>query len=685
MKEFFKKYNKSIRFVIVNTIVLLIGLLLLHRASFIDISIILPIRYYWLIILYLVSFFVLSYYQGCDKEKKERIEKGIGYFLVFLSILFFLKGLDFQISPNTVLGVPFDPFTPYINHLLVIVVSLLFLTGEEERKFPVNNQINKRSSEYKKLGLVKPLKKRYRTFIESIKKDKWYLLVLLVIIGLGIFLRVRGVFLKSPWFDEGISMDVARRVAEGYGHTRLGGSFYPRVPLFHSYLSLFQKAFGSLYGYGVLANIPFFIITSLTTYLITKTLSNRKIALFATFLFSFSWYPIAEFRNIRFYEAFLCFFMVSVYFLFLALKNYYRSEISNTQIFSRKYIMMLWKFLKRNIFYIIFFLLFFYISFETLLISAFLVPSVAIAALLISIFTKKRGFLLIFLLSTLVWVIAVCDRYNTGLSLTHILYQPEISWLAGFGRKEILQTYKFFLSNNYWYFLYSLILTIPITFFSRKKFRSLAPAGLLIGYYIFVAIQGTGTLALRYYYPTIPLVLILTAINLFLLLNTVQIKLPKKIFKITVCLLVSGITIVTVQSAIVESISIYTKTSKIKTNNMAYREFFEMMLEHDITTDTHFIGGDNHTSYMYYIHNNKTPSYVLSRNSSRVDYESKYQTMRYVGYLDLIDIIKKKEEKEVIFMFDNQWNRHPEALVIILGTKHEIIFEHKGMLLIRYK
>jgi len=656
-KNIFEKYNKIFELTIKSILLFSMFLLLLHLIAFIDISTLISLRSYITIMGYLSFSLFLIKYQEWDYGFKKKANRIFSYILVLISILLFIRTLGIVFYIRDITNISLANYDFYLLHVFLLTTSFFFISDKEHKKEIIKEQ--------------------------KALRNKWVFILLIGIIGLGIFLRVRGIFLKSPWFDEGISMLVAQRIAEGHGPTLLSGFVYTRAPLYHQYLSLFYKAFGELYGYGVIANIPFFITTSLVIYFFTKDLSNKVMALFATFLFSFSWYPIAEFRNIRFYEVFLSLFMLSVYFFYKVLKKYFDSKISDTFLLSKQNLKEVILFLKENYLPIILSIVFFFFGFRSQILTAFLIPSLAIVSFLIFVFTKKKGFLFLFIFFGSGWIIANIVRYRGDFELKTIFYQPEIVWLETLGRRGFWETFNFFIKKDYWYFLPILILSLPIALFSKKRLGIVYLTGIIIGYYTFVALQGSGTTAVRYYYPILPLMLILTSVNMSVLLNTLDKKTNKFASYLIILLLTSGILLTTVSSGIVESRSIYTKTSRIGTNNRNYREFFEDIKSNNIDTESYIIVGDSHTNLMYYIHNNEVPSFNISRTIPKSNHIDIYLEIPTIGYLDFEDLLDGDDHRKILFMYDNEWERYSGIGSIVKGFE-EIYLENNKMLLIRY-
>lgn len=654
----FEKYCKNIDFILRTLILFSLLFIILHLTNLLDLTPIISFRSFTIITVYFLFGTFLLNYKKWNNSLQEKIDKIFSYTLIFLSLLLFFRilGINFLSQGSTIIQLAEYDF--YLLHFFLIVTSFFFIAKQKGERQEKKNVLR--------------------------MKNWWHIIIFILIISLGIFLRVRGIFLKSPWFDEGISMLVAQRIAEGHGPTLLSGFVYTRAPFYHQYLSLFYRAFGELYGYGVLANIPFFIITSIVVYLFTKDLSNKLVALFATFLFSFSWYPIAEFRNIRFYEVFLSLFMLSVYFFYKVLKKYFDSEISDTFLPLKSFSKEVLLFFKKNYLPITLALIFFYLGFKYQMLAAFLIPSFAITTLLIFILTKKKGFLLLFLIFTSGWIIANINRYGCNFQLRTILYQPEITWLESLGRRGFWDTFNFFIRNDYWYFLPILISSIPILIFSKKRFGTIYLTGVVIGYYTLVALQGTGTTAVRYYYPILPLIIILTVVNLFLLFNDLSKKTKKLNFFLIMFILISGIFLTTISSGIRESISIYGKKSRIGTNNRNYREFFDEIERKDLKTESYLIISDRHTSLMYYIHTNNIPQNIIDRMNPRFLKDDIYLGIKELGYRDFEDLIIREQEKTVLFMYDSAWRQRP-GIRSIIKRRPTIIFEHREMILLKYE
>lgn len=196
-KNIFEKYNKGLGFIIRNIIILLIGLLLLNYFNVLDITLLLPLRYCWVIMLYLVSFFVFSYYQGSNKKKRERVNEIVKYIFLFVLFLITLNLVNFVVQSPSRHIFPLSDMGIYLNHMLFVSgVFLLFINKdhldqiEKEEKNEKDNE-EKREKEFKykfkRINRIPIL----RDIVKWMYREGWWYIVgLIAILGIFIFLRI---------------------------------------------------------------------------------------------------------------------------------------------------------------------------------------------------------------------------------------------------------------------------------------------------------------------------------------------------------------------------------------------------------------------------------------------------------------------------------------------------------------
>jgi hypothetical protein len=545
---------------------------------------------------------------------------------------------------------------------------------EEKEKLEEEKRENEFPQKYPKINKIPVL----RGIIKWGYKEGWiYSSGLIGLITIGISLRLKDIFLKSPWADEGFTILVAQRISDGFGHTMPSGNLYPRAFLYHEYLSFFVNFSEKLYGYGVIANIPFFIISCLTIYYLTKKFSQKKYALLAISFFSFSWFCIAHFRMIRMYEAFLAFFLLMFYFLIIIIQKYYniKSKISFKKIKN---------FFQQNLSTFLLFFAFFYLSYQTQVITASIIPSLIIANLLFFMIKPKIKSFLFLITSLLTWIFGLIYVYK-GNFYKYLIKQSLPSWTENYAMAPFDEFWFFLVNKQHSYLIITIIILVPLIFSNLNLIRKRIPLFYLIfltiGYYTIISLQGTGSIAPRYFYPFLPLSMVIFSIFSFYL---VKIFSQGKNEKIVILGLVFLLFLDIYASGIRESTSIIPRNSKLGVNNFEYREFFDKIQERNIKLEDNIVVGDGHIVIMYYIHTKNKPNFIVMRNENRFKKRNFYLNIPEIGYEDLNDLINKTKKESVFFLYDGDWNKWEESKKSILENEHEIIIEYGNMRLIKY-
>ncbi len=156
-------------------------------------------------------------------------------------------------------------------------------------------------------------------------RQKWVVLLLLLLILAGAYLRLYQLSAQSYWADEGYTVNAVLSITE-HGSTILdSGQNYP-CPIYCYPTAFLVKIFGnnptSYRLFSVLAGLIFIIVI----FFIAKRLFNKKIALLSSFFITFSYWQIAWSRQARWYTLFSLFFCLALYFFYQTLytsKNKY--------------------------------------------------------------------------------------------------------------------------------------------------------------------------------------------------------------------------------------------------------------------------------------------------------------------------------------------------------------------------
>jgi|GEM_PF-5812673 len=588
----------------------------------------------------------------------------------FGDILALLRANQFLLA---FLTVNFGAMTFYLHQDEVIATELEEAENRAEDKKGI--QFDKKFSILAKVPILKSV---FRWFY----KQGWVYNILFVLsVLLGIYLRLKDIFLKSPWADEGYSMMAAQRIAEGLGNTFPSGNLYGRAPIYHEYLAIFFKIFESPYGYGVIANIPFFILSCFIIYILTKESSNKKFAILGVILFSFSWFAIGHFRMIRMYEAFISGFLLTTYFLLKIFIQYYNLKLS---ISIKSTIKNIINVIIKNIYSIILFIVFFYLSYDTNELVGMMIPAIIIGSFLFTILKPKLNLFLLFILTSIIWVIALIARYGSEF-VNFLVVQSLPPWAANYEVKPFLDIWKYLTNNGHYYLFISLIILVSIIFTNRKiftkKYKIIFLLLFTFGFYSIVALQGIGSIAPRYFYPFLPLAIIISSISFYYLFSLFKHNSKSSLILIYMILIVLGVDIY--NSGIKESNSILNKNSKIGVNNMEYREFFNEINKLNLNYDNFILAGDSHISVLFYIEKEIELDFIIIRNRSYYNVKDFYLNSTKIGFKDFEQLVRDTE-KEILFLYDGQWNIWQEGRSAIFSNDHIILAEYGRMKLIKY-
>jgi hypothetical protein len=586
------------------------------------------------------------------------------------NIVTFLKT---YILPTSIISIIFGFFLFYRNRE---TIDLEIEKEELEEKQAEQTRLQEFPTKFPKINKIPAL----RGIVKWGYKEEWiYILGLFSLIFIGILIRLKEIFAKSPWADEGFSILVAQRIFDGFGHTMPSGNLYPRAFLYHEYLSFFANFSEKLYGFGVIANIPFFIISCFVIYYLTKKFSQKKYALLAILFFIFSWFSIAHFRMIRMYEAFLAFFLLMFYFLIIIIQKYY--NINSKISFNKK----IKKLFQQNLFIFLMFFIFFYLSYQTQVITASIIPSLIIANLLFFIIKPKIKSFIFLIVSALIWITGLVYIYKENF-YKYLIKQNSPDWVENYAVAPFDEFWFFLINNQHSYLIILLILLIPLVFtnfnLSKKKIPLFYLLFITFGYYAIISLQGVGSVASRYFYPFLPLSIIIFSIFSFYLVK-IFFKQKNKIYLVLILIFLLFLNLYA--SGIKESASIIPKNSKLGVNNFEYREFFNKIQEKNIDLENNIIGGDGHIIITYYIHTKNKPHFVVIRDKARFQKSNFYLDIPEIGYEDLNDLTNKTKKENVYFLYDGDWNKWQEGKKNILENKHKTIVEYGNMKLIKYQ
>lgn len=459
----------------------------------------------------------------------------------------------------------------------------------------------------------------------------WYVFLLLTLITGGLVLRINGISHLSVWIDEANSLIVGERIAQGFGPTLLSGSYYPRAIVYHEYLGALIRIFSNPEITGRLANILFFIITAITLYFFGKKIHSKLTGLLTVFLYVCSWVSIAMFREIRFYEMLL----MCVTFLYFLI---YQILLSAVTLFATpdRALRKTKLFLAENIYYIILTLFIAGLSYDTQTESSLILfPLILIGFFLfLSNSRSKVMGMLITASSLFLLILGGLYVYKENFKLEYLVLAPQPGWKDSLGSLNFFDFMSYIVTNDYWYLL-------PITSLSlwllvrKRDFFLVFSSAFLLALYSIISIQGYGSSAIRYYYILFPIIFLLSAY----LINVTWEYLSKKDNRaqlVTFCIVTMLILLTSVFSAVKESNSAYTFTSKNETRNINYDAAFSFLAQQDLSRSTVIV--DDQLSMPYYVYFHKAANYYLITGTNSFNRNSRnYYTNIYpVGYDDPI-------------------------------------------------
>lgn len=144
-------------------------------------------------------------------------------------------------------------------------------------------------------------------------------LILLGVLGVGIFLRLFALSDKSLWTDELVTINNAVgmiNLNSFFGHTQSDD-----LPKFYSLLLKFWMFFGIKGEWLRSFSVLFGSLSIIVTYAICRLIFDNKVALLAAFLVAISPLLILYDREIRMYPLFVFLSLLSTYYFILALRS----------------------------------------------------------------------------------------------------------------------------------------------------------------------------------------------------------------------------------------------------------------------------------------------------------------------------------------------------------------------------
>lgn len=156
-------------------------------------------------------------------------------------------------------------------------------------------------------------------FITGYFKDRKNILTfifLIVLIGLGIFLRIRNLGYLSFWGDDGHTVIGTLGILQ-YGYPKLPSGFVLFHGIFDYYLNVVPVLiFGPTEFAFRITSVAFGVSTILLAYFTGKEIANKFVGFLAAFLIAFSTWYIQFSREARYFAALQFFFLLSLFFFY---------------------------------------------------------------------------------------------------------------------------------------------------------------------------------------------------------------------------------------------------------------------------------------------------------------------------------------------------------------------------------
>jgi len=156
--------------------------------------------------------------------------------------------------------------------------------------------------------------------IKTLKKHKWTIAILSILIIFGFILRFYSLNTNPLWFDETISSLAAEKIAEKGIPQFDSGLFYSRALIFHYIQGLFIFLFGATDTAVRLVSVLFGLGTIILAFLIGKQF-NKPAGIISALLTTFLFLEVLYSRQARFYQAFQFLFFLTIFFLYKSKSN----------------------------------------------------------------------------------------------------------------------------------------------------------------------------------------------------------------------------------------------------------------------------------------------------------------------------------------------------------------------------
>lgn len=562
---------------------------------------------------------------------------------VFLcTIILLLTGEMLHLTQNLFLAIQ--------NSLIFLLIYSGFLTIYLQRdSFCIENKPNKKILDVEKMARSIDCVHIYQTVFKkplptpsiTLRTYKKILtaLTLFSIAILGLFLRLHHASALLFWIDESTSMLVARRIANGLGQTMMNELFYPRGIIYHHYIAtLMRLSSQNIYYIGRLANVPFFLMIFYTTYIFGKYIANRACGVIASIIFCFSWISISIFREARFYEMWLAFFLIFAILVYVLIEKYFNEKENSTVVF-----------FKKNAFTILITGFFGIVSYDCQELTAFILYPLIIFGITVFLFQGRIKGLMISASSFVLLFIALFYKYKFSV-VEHLIIQSGPQWKSLYPATPIFGPWDFALHNDYRYLsLFILLAAINLVIF-RKDIKLIFLNTFIITWYFIIAYQGYEVNMIRYYYPILPFLALSIAYNILIITAAIKrSKIDTALFSIVIISLM----IYTLLSGIKESESVLKNNSKnsLKNDNLS-QEIAFIQAKMDIKNAT--VITNNIWGAPFYLYFHRLPDYIVLDTSVTNPDEGGIEPMTGQKEIDFLEISRLQKPIYVIFNYPSQ-------------------------------
>lgn len=504
-------------------------------------------------------------------------------------------------------------------------------------------------------------------FLNKYKLNYWIISIILLFL-VGLIIRVFLIYLnmgKSLWYDEAITLYVIYQIIDGNGQTFHDGTFYNRAIIYHHLLALLVLIFKNPYIVGISFNLIFYSISFFGLYKLSLKLTNKLTTLFTLFLFSTSTFMLYMFLEIRFYEFFVSFFILTTFFLYLIIEEYFKFD--NFKSFFNSLILFDIK-VRRFLIYFTLFCISLVISIDAHRLTFYLLYATLIFGFSLLIVRKYLEGIIISLFSFFILLLGNIYLHKEQFSFSYLLVQPLLPWMQyQFGYQPALTFFNRMLLNEFQYIIILLPILVILLILKIKEIKILYLFSIGITLFIMISIQGYGMYAVRYFHFVYPFILIIIAYTINEIINYKHSK-------------VSSILVFTLVGIILSSslFNLYSTFNEHANPLSDSREAFKF-IEENFNIDEIYVYSDGQLILSYYIHFKQFPDIVISTLESEksTDY---YSGVEIYGF----DIVLEKIEhisQETIFMF--RTDKRPSIIYDNIFVEFEVIYENDTIKLIR--